>query len=147
MGDPNAMVFDRHWANLSEKPSVNIFTGAEKGVFPSGKQYADLEKIVVNQAKEANMTPRDFSANVWTGYRNKAQQEGNVFGQKTAGAGIQGESKSIADTYLSLIKTKAEKLNIPYNEMIKKLKSGEISLLSLMPISVGGGLLGSEEQK
>lgn len=147
MGDPNAMVFDRHWANLSEKPSANIFTGVEKGVFPSGKQYADLEKIVANQAKEANMTPRDFSANVWTGYRNKAQQEGNVFGQKTAGAGIQGESKSIADTYLSLIKTKAEKLNIPYNEMIKKLKSGEISLLSLMPISVGGGLLGSEEQK
>jgi hypothetical protein len=147
MGDPNAMVFDRHWANLSEKPSVNIFTGAEKGVFPSGKQYADLEKIVANQAKEANMTPRDFSANVWTGYRNKAQQEGNVFGQKTAGAGIQGESKSIADTYLSLIKTKAEKLNIPYNEMIKKLKSGEISLLSVMPIGVGGGLLGAEEQK
>ncbi len=147
MGDPNAMVFDRHWANLSEKPSANIFTGVEKGVFPSGKQYADLEKIVANQAKEANMTPRDFSANVWTGYRNKAQQEGNVFGQKTAGAGIQGESKSIADTYLSLIKTKAEKLNIPYNEMIKKLKSGEISLLSLMPLSVGGGLLGTEEQK
>lgn len=147
MGDPNAMVFDRHWANLSEKPSANIFTGAEKGVFPSGKQYADLEKIVANQAKEANMTPRDFSANVWTGYRNKAQQEGNVFGQKTAGAGIQGESKSIADTYLSLIKTKAEKLNIPYNEMIKKLKSGEISLLSVMPIGVGGGLLGAEEQK
>ena len=44
------------------------------------------------------MTPRDFSANVWTGYRNKAQQEGNVFGQKTAGAGIQGESQSSADT-------------------------------------------------
>jgi hypothetical protein len=147
MGDPNAMVFDRHWANLSEKPSANIFTGVEKGVFPSGKQYADLEKIVANQAKEANMTPRDFSANVWTGYRDKAQQEGNVFGQKTAGSGIQGSSKSIADTYLDLIKTKAEKLNIPYNEMIKKLKSGEISLLSLMPISVGGGLLGSEEQK
>lgn len=147
MGDPNAMVFDRHWANLSEKPSANIFTGVEKGVFPSGKQYADLEKIVANQAKQFNMTPRDFSANVWTGYRNKAQQEGNVFGQKTAGAGIQGESKSIADTYLSLIKTKAEKLNIPYDEMIKKLKSGEISLLSLMPISVGGGLLGSDNNK
>jgi hypothetical protein len=147
LGDPNAMVFDRHWANLSEKPAANIFTGVEKGVFPSGKQYADLEKIVANQAKSANMTPRDFSANVWTGYRNKAQQEGNVFGQKTAGAGIQGESKSIADTYLDLIKTKAEKLNIPYNEMIKKLKSGEISLLSVMPIGVGGGLLGSEEQK
>jgi hypothetical protein len=147
LGDPNAMVFDRHWANLSEKPSANIFTGIEKGVFPSGKQYADLETIVANQAKEANMTPRDFSANVWTGYRNKAQQEGNVFGQKTAGAGIQGESKSIADTYLSLIKTKAEKLNIPYNEMIKKLKSGEISLLSVMPIGVSGGLLGSEEKK
>ena len=147
MGDPNAMVFDRHWANLSEKPAANIFTGPEKGVFPSGKQYADLEQIVANQAKAANMTPRDFSANVWTGYRHKAQQEGNVFGQKTAGAGIQGESKSIADTYLDLIKTKAEKLNIPYNEMIKKLKSGEISLLSVMPLSVGGGLLGSEEKK
>lgn len=147
MGDPNAMVFDRHWANLSEKPLANIFTGAEKGVFPSGKQYSDLEKIVANQAKEANMTPRDFSANVWTGYRDKAQKEGKVFGQKTAGAGIQGSSKSIADTYLDLIKTKAEKLNIPYNEMIKKLKNGDISLLAALGIPMPSLLDTSQEKK
>ena len=136
MGDPNAMVFDRHWANLSEKPAENIFTGAEKGVFPSGKQYSDLEEIVAKQAKEAGMSPRDFSANVWTGYRDMAQKNKSVFGQKTAGAGIQGESKSIADTFLDQLKTKSEKLGIPYDDMVKKLKSGEISLLSVLGIPV-----------
>jgi len=134
LGDPNAMVFDRHWANLSEKPSANIFTGQEKGVFPAGKQYSDLEEIVAKQAKEAGMSPRDFSANVWTGYRDLAQKQGNVFGVKTAGAGIQGESKSIADTFMDQLKTKAEKLGIPYDEMVKKLKSGEMSLLSVLGI-------------
>jgi hypothetical protein len=145
-GDPNAIVLDRHYANLSEKPSENIFTGNQKGVFPSGKPYADLSAIIANQANIAGLTPRDFSANVWTGYRHKAQTEGNVFGQKTAGAGIQGESKSIADTMLDQIKTKAEKLNIPYNEMVKKLKSGEISLLGIMGIPATG-LLGNTENK
>ena len=134
MGDPNAMVFDRHWANLSEKPSENIYTGIEKGVFPSGKQYAALEEIVANQAKQAGMSPRDFSANVWTGYRDAAQKNKSVFGQKTAGSGIQGESKSIADTFLDQLKTKSEKLGIPYDDMIKKLKSGEMSLLSVLGI-------------
>lgn len=134
MGDPNAMVFDRHWANLSEKPSENIYTGIEKGVFPSGKQYSALEEIVANQAKQAGMSPRDFSANVWTGYRDAAQKNKSVFGQKTAGAGIQGESKSIADTFLDQLKTKSEKLGIPYDDMIKKLKSGEMSLLSVLGI-------------
>lgn len=141
LGDPNAMVFDRHWANLSEKPVEGVYTGPEKGVFPSGKQYSDLETIVANQAKEAGLSPRDFSANVWTGYRNKAQQGNEVYGQKTAGAGIQGESKSIADTYLDLIKSKAQKLNIPYDEMLNKLKAGEMSLLSLLPVGFKGGLL------
>ena len=134
MGDPNAMVFDRHWANLSEKPSENIYTGIEKGVFPSGKQYSALEEIVANQAKQAGMSPRDFSANVWTGYRDAAQKNKSVFGQKTAGSGIQGESKSIADTFLDQLKTKSEKLGIPYDDMIKKLKSGEMSLLSVLGI-------------
>jgi hypothetical protein len=134
MGDPNAMVFDRHWANLSEKPSENIYTGIEKGVFPSGKQYSALEEIVANQAKQAGMSPRDFSANVWTGYRDAAQKNKSVFGQKTAGSGIQGESKSIADTFLDQLKIKSEKLGIPYDDMIKKLKSGEMSLLSVLGI-------------
>ena len=143
MGDPNAMVFDRHWANLSEKPAENIFTGIEKGVFPSGKQYSDLEEIVAKQAKEAGMSPRDFSANVWTGYRDMAQKNKSVFGQKTAGAGIQGESKSIADTFLDQLKTKSEKLGIPYDEMVKKLKSGEMSLLSVLGVPA----LQKQEQK
>lgn len=136
MGDPNAMVFDRHWANLSEKPSENIFTGIEKGVFPAGKQYSDLEKIVAAQAKKEGMTPRDFSANVWTGYRDMAQKQGNVFGVKTAGAGIQGESKSIADTFMDQLTVKAQKLGMTKEEMIKKLKSGDMSLLSLLAIPV-----------
>lgn len=143
MGDPNAMVFDRHWANLSEKPAENIFTGIEKGVFPSGKQYSDLEKIVAAQAKKEGMSPRDFSANVWTGYRDMAQKQGNVFGVRTAGAGIQGESKSIADTFMDQLTVKAKKLGMTKEEMIKKLKSGDMSLLSLLAIPV----VPTQEQK
>jgi hypothetical protein len=149
MGDPNAVVLDRHMAAVMEDPSKNIFTAAEKGIFPSGKPYADAKDIFIQQAQQANppLSPRDFSANVWTGYRNKAQQEGNAFGQKTSGAGIQGESKSIADTMMDQVKIKAQKLGIPFEEMVKKLRSGEISLLSLMPVGLGGGLLGSDNNK
>lgn len=132
LGDPNAIVLDRHWANLSEKPSENIFTGAKKGVFPSGKQYSDLEKIIAAQAQKEGLSPRDFSANVWTGYRDMAQKNKSVFGQKTAGSGIQGESKSIADTYMDQLVTKASKLGISKDEMIKRIRSGDISLLSLL---------------
>lgn len=143
MGDPNAIVLDRHWANLSEKPAANIFTGNEKGVFPSGKQYSDLEKIITAQAKKEGISPRDFSANVWTGYRDMAQKNKEVFGVKTAGAGIQGESKSIADTFMDQLTVKAKKLGMTKEEMITKLKSGDMSLLSLLAIPV----IPTQEQK
>lgn len=136
LGDPNAIVLDRHWANLSEKPSENIFTGIEKGVFPSGKQYSDLEKIIAAQAQKEGLTPRDFSANVWTGYRDMAQKNKSVFGQKTAGAGIQGESKSIADTYMDQLMTKAQKLGISKEEIIKRIRAGDMSLLSLLAMPI-----------
>lgn len=141
-GDPNAMVFDRHWANLSEKPTEGIFTAAEKGVFPPGKQYDQLEGIVAKEAEKVGLTPAEFSANVWTGYRNLAQKEGKVFGQKTAGAGILGESKGIADVFSDAISAKAKKLNITRQELINKLKKGDISLLAVVPFATSSeGLL------
>ena len=130
-GDPRAVVLDRHYANLSEKPSANIFTGVKKGVMPTGKPYADLKEVISNHADLLGISPRDFSANVWTGYRHKAQTEGSVFGEKTAGKGIKGESKSITDTYMDLIDQKAQKLNIPKSELIDRLKKGTMSLVQL----------------
>lgn len=136
LGDPNAMVFDRHWANLSEKPAEGVFTDVKKGVFPAGKQYSALEKVVADQAEREGLTPRDFSANVWTGYRDMAQKNKEVFGVKTSGSVIQGESKSIADTFMDQLATKAQKLGITKEEMVAKLKSGDMSLLSLLAIPV-----------
>jgi len=134
-GDPNAMVFDRHWAKLSEKPTAGIYTDVTKNTFPAGKQYDDLEKIVAKTAKKTGLTPAEFSANVWTGYRNKAQTEGKVFGEKV-GAGILSESKGIADIFSDIVTDNAKKLKMTRKELIEKMKKGDISLLSLLPPSL-----------
>jgi len=144
-GDPDAMVFDRHWANLSEKPSAGIFTDTKKGVFPPGKQYDELEEIMREQAKIYNTTPADFTANVWTGYRDMAQKEGIAFGEKTAGAGILGSSDAIADVFSKRITQKAKQIGMARKELVEKLKKGEISLLAVMGVPTAGLLDGGFE--
>jgi len=144
-GDPDAMVFDRHWANLSEIPSAGIFTDTKKGVFPPGKQYDELEEIMREQAKIYNTTPADFTANVWTGYRDMAQKEGIAFGEKTAGAGILGSSDAIADVFSKRITQKAKQIGMARKELVEKLKKGEISLLAVMGVPTAGLLDGGFE--
>ncbi len=131
LGDDDAMVFDRHWANLSEKVKDNIFTGLDKGQFPTGGPYKKLEEVIRKNAKKAGITPREYTANIWTGYRNLAQTKGEVFGVKTAGEGIQGESKAISDIFSDLVTDKAKKLNIPRDEFVEQLKKGTMNLTSL----------------
>jgi hypothetical protein len=131
LGDDDAMVFDRHWANLSEKTKDGVFTGIEKGVFPTGAPYKKLEEVVRKNAKKAGITPREYTANVWTGYRNLAQTKGEVFGVKTAGEGIQGESKAISDIFSEMVTDKAKKLDIPRDEFVEQLKKGTMNLTSL----------------
>jgi|TARA_R110002153_G_scaffold253780_2_gene411989 hypothetical protein len=131
LGDDDAMVFDRHWANLSEKTKDNVFTGIEKGVFPTGASYKKLEEVIRKNAKKANITPREYTANIWTGYRNLAQTKGEVFGVKTAGEGIQGESKAISDIFSEMVTDKAKKLDIPRDEFVEQLKKGTMNLTSL----------------
>lgn len=130
LGDDDAMVFDRHWANLSEKTKDNIFTGIEKGQFPTGVPYKKLEEVIRKNAKKAGITPREYTANVWTGYRNLAQTKGEVFGVKTAGEGIKGESKAISDIFSEMVTDKAKKLDIPRDEFVEQLKKGTMNLTS-----------------
>tara|TARA_R110000823_G_scaffold313721_1_gene441699 strand:- start:404 stop:2044 length:1641 start_codon:yes stop_codon:yes gene_type:complete len=130
LGDDDAMVFDRHWANLSEKTKDGVFTGIEKGVFPTGAPYKKLEEVIRKNAKKAGTTPREYTANVWTGYRNLAQTKGEVFGVKTAGEGIQGESKAISDIFSEMVTDKAKKLDIPRDEFVEQLKKGTMNLTS-----------------
>jgi hypothetical protein len=143
--DPDAMVFDRHWANLSEKPSAGIFTDTEKGIFPPNKQYDELEEVMREQAKLYNTTPANLTANVWTGYRDMAQKQGKVFGEKTAGAGILGSSKAIADVFSDRITEKAKQIGIARKDLIEKLKKGDISLLAVMGVPTTGLLDGGFE--
>ncbi len=42
MGDPGAVVLDRHWARLAENPKAGIFTAAQEGIIEPGKQYLTL---------------------------------------------------------------------------------------------------------
>ena len=130
LGDDDAMVFDRHWANLSEKTKDGVFTGIEKGVFPTGAPYKKLEEVIRKNAKKAGTTPREYTANIWTGYRNLAQTKGEVFGVKTAGEGIQGESKAISDIFSEMVTDKAKKLDIPRDEFVEQLKKGTMNLTS-----------------
>jgi hypothetical protein len=138
IGDPNAMVFDRHWARLAEKPSAGIYTASEEGVVPSrplaGKPtaYQQMENVVGPMAREAGRDPRDYSADAWTGIRNTIQKTSQLFGQPFRGSAIEGESKSYADHFVDLVREKAQSMGITVKELEKRLAGGDASLLSVM---------------
>ena len=54
-----------------------------------------------------------------------------MFGVKTAGEGIQGESKAISDIFSEMVTDKAKKLDIPRDEFVEQLKKGTMNLTSL----------------
>lgn len=138
MGDPNAVVLDRHWARVAEKPSEGIYTGSQEGVISADPRvnrpsdYGLLKDQVTIAANAAGRPPRDFSADAWTGIRNTIQKTGQLFGEKFRGAAISGESKSYADHFEDLIRTKAQHMGMTAQELEKRLRGGDASLLGVM---------------
>lgn len=132
MGDPNAVVLDRHWARLAEDPSRGIFTAAQPGIVEPGKQYLMLKDAVAEAARQRGMDPRNYSANVWTGIREHIKNNSDLFGQKFRGSAITGDSKSYADHFEHLIEDKANHLGITKSEMEQRLRAGDATLLSML---------------
>jgi len=140
LGDENAVVLDRHWARLAEDPSRGIFANSQEGVISSAPRkgptdYDMLKSEVVKAAQSVGRTPRDFSADVWTGIRDTIQKTSQLYGEKYRGSAISGESKSYADHFEDLIADKAKHLGITVSEMEKRLRGGDANLLSWLAAS------------
>jgi len=146
MGDQSAVVLDRHWARLAEDPVRGIFTAAQEGIIEPGKAYQILKSSVTKAAQEAGRSPRDFSADVWTGIRETIKNKSELFGQKYKGSAIGGESKSYADQFDDLISDKAKFLGITVKEMEDRLRRGDATLLSVMLFTPIGAAAYSEYQ-
>lgn len=132
MGDPNAVVLDRHWGRLAEDPASGVYTAAQEGVVEPGRQYQLLKNQVAMGAQRAGRSPRDYSADAWTGIRETIKNTSNLFGQPFRGSAITGDSKSYADIFDDLIRDKAAFLKITREEMEARLRAGDATLLSLM---------------
>ena len=138
MGDPNAVVLDRHWARLGEDPSRGIYTSSQEGVISSSPRvnrpsdYELMEREVALAAKREQRDPRDFSADAWTGIRETIQKTGELFGEKFRGSAVLGESKSYGDHFEDLLGQKAAHLRMTKQDLEKRLKGGDASLLSMM---------------
>ena len=138
MGDPRAVVLDRHWARIAEKPSEGIYTSSQEGVISADPRksrpsdYGLLKNEVSRAADAVGRDPRDYSADVWTGIRDTIQKTSELFGTKFKGASITGESKSYADHFEDLIRTKAKHMGMTAEELEKRLRGGDANLLSTM---------------
>ena len=135
-GDPNAMVFDRHWARLPEDPARGIYTATQEGVIEGGvrkrglNDYDYMGQYVAAPARELGRTPRDHSADAWTGIRETIKNTNQLYGVPYKGSSITGESMSYADHLSQLIKDKAAHMGITEKELDKRLSRGEADLLS-----------------
>ena len=138
MGDPRAVVLDRHWARIGEAPERGIYTDVQEGVISSVPRkgrlspYEIMENEVAMVADRLGRDPRDFSADAWTGIRETIRTTSELYGQKFRGAAIQGESKSYADHFVDLIQRKAGHMRMSVNELERRLRAGDVSLLSQM---------------
>jgi len=130
LGDPVAVVLDRHWARLAEKPDAGVFVGSKSGDIASDKIYNEIADAVRRGAEAAGRSPRDFSADVWTGIRETIRHDSELYGQKFKKGSVQGESKSYADHFDDLLRDKAEKLQISKEMLERKLRSGDANLLA-----------------
>jgi hypothetical protein len=138
MGDPNAVVLDRHWARLGEAPERGIYTSTQEGVISAQARargpsdYGIMENEVRDAARSIGRDPRDFSADAWTGIRDTIQRTGQLYGQKFKGASVRGESKSYADHLDDLVREKAKHMGMTASELEKRLRGGDASLLGIM---------------
>ena len=134
MGDPDAVVLDRHWARIAEDPSRGIFTNVQEGVVGSGPRkggsdYDLLKNEVLGEARNRGRDPRDFSADAWTGIRHTIQQTNQLYGTKFKKGSIPGESKSYGDHFNDLVDEKAAHLGLTRGKMEELLRSGRGDLL------------------
>ncbi|MSO81054.1 MAG: hypothetical protein EXQ97_05415, partial [Alphaproteobacteria bacterium] len=144
LGDPNAAVFDRHWARLAEDPARGIFTATQEGVITPGKQYGQLKQSVADYAKTTGRSVRDVSADIWTGIRETIKNKSELFGQRYRGSAITGDSKSYADHFEELIADKAKHLGITLKQMEAKLRAGDATLMSAL-LATPVGLMAFQE--
>jgi hypothetical protein len=130
LGDPNAVVLDRHQVRLTESPRRGIFAGSDEGAFTNDKGYQLVKQQFLEAAKRAGRSARDYSADVWTGIRETIKNTSDLYGTKFRGSAIAGESKSYADHFDHLIRDKAKHLGITVAEMESRLSRGDATLMS-----------------
>lgn len=135
MGDPDAVVLDRWWARLAEDPKSGVYTGTQEGKFPvatkTNNPYAALEDVIRRRAGELGETPRNFSADVWTGVRETVKDTDDLFGQPFKGSSVPGESKGYADIFMDEAKKKAQHLGLSLSEFLDRLRKGRAELLGV----------------
>jgi len=132
MGDPNAVVLDRHQIRVSEDPSRGIYASGTADII-TPDQYDALKNAIVTYTKNhSTKTPNEASADIWTGIRETIKNKSDLFGTKFQGSAVTGDSKSYIDHFNDLIKDKAKHLGISLSEMETRLKKGDANLLSTL---------------
>jgi len=129
-GDPTAGPMDRYYARAAENPDDLIFTGPRPGVLPD-ERYDTVHRAVEKGARRAGETFGQYSSEVWTGWREIAKRDGELFGIKLKSSDL-GDSKGLADHFSDLLTEKAEKLGISRDELKRRVRSGDANLLSLL---------------
>ena len=139
LDDPDAVVLDRYWARIAENPEKGVFTASAEGIVPQptggkglGEQYDLLKDRVIAAAMRAERTPRDYSADVWTGIRETIKNDSELFGVKYKKGSIKGPSMGFADLLEVMLDEKAKLLNISVSELKARLGRGDANLLSMM---------------
>lgn len=146
MGDPNAVVLDRHQIRVSEDPSRGIFASGQPDIIDP-KRYGLLKGSITDYAKDySTKNANRASADIWTGIRETIKNNSDLFGTKFKGSAITGDSKSYIDHFNDLIKDKAKFMGISVQEMKSKLGSGDANLLSLLLSTPIGAAIYAEYQ-
>lgn len=132
MGDPNAVVLDRHQIRVSEDPSRGIYASGTADIITPGQYDALKNSIVTYTKNHSSKNANEASADIWTGIRETIKKNSDLFGTKFQGSAVTGDSKSYIDHFNDLIKDKANHLGISIKEMEARLKSGDANLMSTL---------------
>lgn len=137
MGDPGAVVIDRHQIRLSEAPERGIYASTQEGTIKSvplagGKlnDYEKLKREFTEMGARTKRDPADQSADIWSGIRHTIQQTDQLYGTSYRGSAIPGESYSYAEHMENLLEDKAKHLNISKQKLESELNKGNENLLS-----------------
>jgi len=148
MGDPNAVVLDRHQIRVSEDPARGIYASGQPDIV-SEKNYDALKQAITDYANAHSIkNPNRASADIWTGIRETIKTKSDLFGTKFQGSAVTGDSKSYIDHFDDLINDKAKHLGISRGEMEKRLSSGDANLLSaVLATPVGAAIFAAWQAK